>query len=484
MGGDFAFAGDMMNNFSNFNQQPMMPNMMMNNNQQQQQMMMPNMMMNNQQQQPMMPNMMMNNQQQPMMMPNMMMNNNQQQPMMMPNMMMNNQQPSMMQNNNTNNLSATSMNENEFKSKLNSIMADRNSVMNLNKGPPKKFNPMISPHQNNNNFNSNGNFSKGGRVGDLHINNNNGDKSVIPDFANMSTEDIQDYIISTKKEIANSFGVDLKKIQNMTSKEINNLINNIKNPKQNTELQESKNENKQKKKKDSKNKEKLINLITNIKKEEINIYDIKSEEISKPEYYNDYLFEMPKIIKNISNIELLNFDIPNPLTPINQDNNQLLIIINQEEKFIELDSGIYTIDELIEGIQSAFDQEDMKINISENNGYIQFKSNDTFTIDNTKNSLAKIFGFNKSIYKNDTEYTSETKHHLVSKLYIYIDTIDKNNFMFMIDFADKNKSILNKKFKTVDELSDLIIKFKRSITEDDDLYDFDNKPHILKIKIN
>jgi len=497
MGFDMMGMGLMGNNMGN----QMMGNQMMGNqimgNQMMGNQMMGNQMMGNQ----MMGNQMMGNQ----MMGNQMMGNQ-----MMGNQMMGNNMGNQMMGNNMgnsydpHNLSDSKISETDLKKKLSDMMHDRGSISIQKTG---NFNPMQSPSLQNMNqggqhniqqmlqyqqsLNNNINFPKGGMVG----------------ISNIS---------ATKSAVASSYGIDLKQIQSMSSQDIEKIINKVKN---NVMIGASEIANKGTENIEDSDKRKLLNLIKKAKKinkkkevssgeensetsEEIKpkksvkftdkpklkrakLVSINAAEHTEPEYFNDYMVDLPENIKNISGIEILDYSFPKELFTINENNNQLIIIINQEEKIIELESGNYSIDEIIDGLQSAFDADDIAINIDiDTEEHIILSSPKLeFAFKNDDNSMMQILGFKEKFYNNERVYRSETKHMLVSKIYFYIDNISNNEPFGVIDLKSRNNSTLIKKFnKPINEIKEMILKFKRRPTQDDDLIDFLNKPHKLTFK--
>jgi hypothetical protein len=440
-------------------------------------------------------------------MPNQMMQNQ------MPNQMMQNQQQGNQQQGNQQQFSDHKISELDLKRKLGDMMNDRRSI-NVQKGA---FNPMVSPHmQSSSNVNqmlpnqqmisgyNNQNFHKGGTAG---------------------LSDTQ--ITNTKSSVAASYGIDLKKIQSMSSKDIDKIINKMKNNvmvgaeeiahkgsenieksdkkkllsllKKAKELHkpnnkfESSDEEYVKPKKNAKKSVKFIDNNNNsddskqiLKTKKSKIISINAEEYTDPEYFNDYMVDLPENLKNIIGIEVLDYSFPKELchiNDINNNNNKLVILVNQEEKVIELEDGQYSIDEITDGLQAAFDTEEMNISIDiDDNEHIVLSSMENeFSFKN--DSLGKVLGFTEEEYSGEKVYISENKHTLVSKIYLYIDNISNNEPFGIIDLKSRKVTPLSKKFnKPISEIKEMILKFKRRLTTEDDLIDFYNKPHKMTFK--
>ena len=508
MGGGMNFdmmgMGLMGNNLSNNMQQN---NMMPNNTMYQNNMQQNNMHQNNMHQNNMMNNNMMNNN----MINNNMMNNN----MMNNNMMQNN----MVQQNGNQRSSRNP--EQDLTKKLNDMMQDRNSVSVQKNG---KFNPMMSPSMINMQMQNGGvnqmlqnqqtmsgqnnlNFQKGGKGG---------------------SSDNLIQITNVKESVASSYGIDLKKIQTMSSRDIAKLIDKIKN---NVMIGAEEIANKGSENIEKSDKRKLLDLIKQEKKinkkqekeltetssdvyeekpvntktvkfnepkntdktkdnlkvesKKSKLISINAEEYTDPEYFNDYLIELPEEIKNIVGIEVLDYSFPSDLSYINKNNNQLVINFNNEEKVIELENGNYSINEIVEGLQNAFEADEMNINIDiDDNEHIVLSSTDTeFSFKNNDRSLAKLLGFTEKSYNGERVYISENKHMLVSKIYLYIDNISNNEPFGVIDLQSNKTHPLTKRFvKPIGQIKEMILKFKRRRTNEDDLIEFNRKPHRLTFK--
>jgi hypothetical protein len=100
------------------------------------------------------------------------------------------------------------------------------------------------------------------------------------------------------------------------------------------------------------------------------------------------------------------------MTKMNRDNitnanNNLQIIYNNEEYIIDIEPNNYTINELVEYINSTFED---KIQCVIDNKKIIFQSNEFFTIN--KCSILNVLGFNSQDYKNKKVYISENDYKL------------------------------------------------------------------------
>jgi hypothetical protein len=382
-------------------------------------------------------------------------------------------------------------------------MNDRRSI-NVQKGA---FNPMVSPHMQNMQASGNVNQMLQNQQMISGINNQNFHKG-----GTAGLSDIQ--INNTKSSVAASFGIDLKKIQSMSSKDIDKIINKMKNNvmvgaeeiahkgsenieksdkkkllsllKKAKELQKptkyESSEEEEKYFKPKKTTKKSVKFV-DLEEPKSKLISINAEEYTEPEYFNDYMVDLPKNLKNIIGIEVLDYSFPKELCYINKDNNKLIIIVNNEEKVIELEDGQYSINEITNGLQAAFDNEEMNISIDiDDNEHIVLSSMENeFSFKN--DSLGNVLGFVEEEYSREKVYISENKHSLVSKIYLYIENISNNEPFGMIDLKSRKITPLCKKFNNpISEITEMILKFKRRITKEDDLIDFYNKPHKMTFK--
>jgi hypothetical protein len=196
------------------------------------------------------------------------------------------------------------------------------------------------------------------------------------------------------------------------------------------------------------------------------------------------MVDLPKNLKNVTGIELLDYSFPKDMCFINKKNNQFLIHLDGEEKLIELEDGNYSIEEIIEGLQSAFDDEKMgiHIDIDDDEHVVLINKKKDFILKNEFNSLGKVLGFTKNNYEGEQIYRSENKHTLVSKIYFYIDNISQDEPFGIIDLKNKHKPLIKKFNKPISEIKEMILKFKRRNTTEDDLIDFSEKPHRMTMK--
>jgi hypothetical protein len=238
--------------------------------------------------------------------------------------------------------------------------------------------------------------------------------------------------------------------------------------------------------KDIKSTNSTKSINNRLSKQNCKILTINSSEYGEPEFYNDYLVELSDPVKNIACIEITDYKFPKPnkKITINENNNQFVFDID-EEQTIELEEGEFNINDIIEATQNIFEQNDINIQLSITpDNRVVIKSNNEFILKNESGSILKSLGFTKKIYKNKSKYIAESCCINSSRLYLFIDNISTKDPIGMIELDKKEITPIRKEFKTpIDELTDILLKFKTNNTEDNDLYDFNEEPHVLTLKL-
>lgn len=432
----------------------------------------------------------------------------------------------------------TALTGDDIKKRMSQIMQDRNNITIAKQ--PGSFNPMMSPslignmptHQ----PNKNPNFSKVG--------------SGI-DFGTMSSMELQKYLSETKQSTPVMPVTDLKKIQNMSLEELEEMIDKKqmaidpnykpKHKPNNTTVKKHKptrskeqilnimkqihreknnsptnNEQKGKNilniqktpvksnikiktndnvyidkdmidmnlsddKKDEPTPKKKVEFVTKVNKIKTIKYTIDAKDVTEPAFYNDYMIDLDDVaLYNVTAIEMVNYKFPNTNPKIDNTHNQFKFVHNDEEKVVELANGNYELDEIVEAIQSVFDQEETNIKIditSDNKCVIESADRSTFSLINDDASIMKLLGFDKSVYDNSYIHISNGKHKFNNKIYMYIDNISLTEPFAVIDMNNTQKTFKKKYSSPIPELKELVLKFKPIETPDDILCEFNNEPH-------
>jgi len=423
----------------------------------------------------------------------------------------------------------------DFQTRLNKLHESR-KIINIPQKSNSEFNPMESPNMNNNsfvydannlNFNMGGKAS-GGRASTLEKKINSVKKTVANKLGldhnlllSMSADDIELFVQKTKNkkndtkvnlndndDILSTEKSDLSKSDNNLSKSENNIsekrellqmLRSMKKNKNNTENQDTvsndsivKIDRKKKnissspksqsddeepdkivvKKKNKNNNNSLLTLNINV-----------DDYCDEAEYYSDYLIDLEeKNLNKIKNIYLSDYNFPKLSKNVTNTNNSLLVEINDDEKFIELEEGNYEVESLLDNLSKALNENNANINIklnNENKVIIENLDSTNFKLDLSNNSIGKLFGFENDIYENKSIYMSENECKLIDKkYYIYFSNIDEDEPFYEV--YNNNIKNIKKINSTLSNLNGIIIQFKDT---ENNIIDFDSKKHNFKLNI-
>ena len=122
---------------------------------------------------------------------------------------------------------------------------------------------------------------------------------------------------------------------------------------------------------------------------------------------------------------------------------------------------------------------------SNKNIVIKSTNNEQFKLLKCGNDIKRMLGFTQSVYEDDIEYIAEDKCSLDSRVYLFLEGIDIKPFAELdlsSDIHKTHRKMFNK--KPLDKLDSFAIKFKKNnITDNEEMYNFDNKPHELNFRI-
>lgn len=201
-------------------------------------------------------------------------------------------------------------------------------------------------------------------------------------------------------------------------------------------------------------------------------------------------FEKP--ILNIVNIELSKIKLPPPLDNISDDCNTLSYSFENDPNCynIILKNGLYNIDDILTAIQTKFNENNHNITIMKNkSNHIIIKNldNENINIENGSSKLIDLLGFLNDSYTRKSSYKSERLHkfNTSNTVYLFLENIINDKPFAKIDLSNQKEfKPIKYTLDLISTLSDFIVKFK---TTDDpnreSLYDFNGRPHKLKLKI-
>jgi len=219
------------------------------------------------------------------------------------------------------------------------------------------------------------------------------------------------------------------------------------------------------------------------------VLNILSSEHTDEEYYNDYCVNLSPSFRDVSRIDLTNFNLPVNGDNVNENNNRLLYSIGDKEREIELESGKYSLDELVEKINNSFKENSVYAEVSLKDGYIVIThlKDKKFRLIRNDNSILEFLGYNKNRYNGKSEYIAYNKIEIENsnKIYLFLKNIEDNPFTIDLDKNSGQICPITKTFKNpIPVLDNIIIKFHKTKKSDDrTLFNFNNKPHRLNLKI-
>jgi hypothetical protein len=245
--------------------------------------------------------------------------------------------------------------------------------------------------------------------------------------------------------------------------------------------------------------QKLINFNmreNEINKIELNIKDMLKKhdslfrsqhlqlEVSNVENSSTYTWSMEPI-NNVTGIKLTTYSLPMPKFNIEENkNNKLLFSLNDEEFSVILNTGKYTIDELIFSLNEKIKtiNENLSINVNKEQK-ILFES--TILTDKI-NIITTMLSKDNLGFVNDTNTLNKHSHlsdniwdlRIDNKVYLYLNNLS-NDIPFGILYFN-GESVSQFKFQEPFNLNNLEIIFKDSKGM---LYNFYNLPHSLTFLI-
>ena len=204
-----------------------------------------------------------------------------------------------------------------------------------------------------------------------------------------------------------------------------------------------------------------------------NIIEINGSDYVDSEFYNNFLITLPTKLDNVNAIEILESDISVNNNNINNWNNELVVILNEREKKFIIPSKSYSIEELVQVINSLF-QSDIICELRSDK-YMQFTSqvqNSSFVLISTKRSILHELGFVDSRYEGSKQYVSDNRISLSEKMNMVVHIIynrdKKTKSKFELPIKDNTFIKLD---KTIQKLENIIIKIKQQHNHLADLND-------------
>ena len=189
-----------------------------------------------------------------------------------------------------------------------------------------------------------------------------------------------------------------------------------------------------------------------------------------------YRFNLEEALDRVKSLELISYNVPINKYNITKFNNNLKYMIENEEKEFFVDVGIYTIDTLIEKLNSITQDLEFSLNFQEK---VTIKSKEDKEVDFTmSNMLYKVLGFDrKSDLTNKKEYTSDKVYDLRTETYINLNitNIESSKEFCTLNLVS-NRSVKKMEFKDPIRIEYLDISFT---TYDNNPISFNDRYHTL-----
>ena len=157
---------------------------------------------------------------------------------------------------------------------------------------------------------------------------------------------------------------------------------------------------------------------------------------------------------NIKTIKITNFDGIHNIPNINNENNKINLFINENEIIKDIKTDNYQISDLLDLLNNELDNvlfeflpdDSYKISVKYLDSDITSDKINTFTINNTQNSIFRVLGFTKDTYSGKTEYISEEPVNLSRIPPFYLYMLINNEKMYKFNIRELNK-VYKKEFK-------------------------------------
>ena len=221
----------------------------------------------------------------------------------------------------------------------------------------------------------------------------------------------------------------------------------------------------------------------------IDLHIIPSDYVES-NYYNKYLLGLSNQY-SISYAKLLSYKLPPQIDNIKSDNNKMYIELEDTMKEIEVDHGCYTIDEVVDVLNTKLN-EDVKLFTVHKNDYDRITINCTknYKLIKGDNSINETLGFIQNSYEGINVYRSDEKHKInrIDHIYMFIHNIVNDKPFVKIDMSNpinEDCNIVHTFDKPLINVSNIEIQFQ--LTDDPNkelLYDhFGDQSHEIVLRL-
>ena len=181
-------------------------------------------------------------------------------------------------------------------------------------------------------------------------------------------------------------------------------------------------------------------------------------DISPNEPLSEFSFEFGPI-ENIIGIKLMSYSIPQARYNIESEKNNIFQIKNINDEIIELklNSGKYSIESLLEKLNTKSEKYKFELNVEQ---FVEISSDESFEIISTPLSK-EILGFT-SICKENTKFIADKSWDLriEEKIFLFINNLD-NSTPFAVLYTN-NRGNYSFKFEELIKLDKLELSFRDS----------------------
>jgi hypothetical protein len=166
----------------------------------------------------------------------------------------------------------------------------------------------------------------------------------------------------------------------------------------------------------------------------------------------NFTFHLPNPVKNVIRLRLVSYEIPNTEYTFSSKKQNCNFKLNDAhgDHLIQIVAGNYSVDELINALQSELSKLEGNYCIKLINGCIKIEAAINFKLDFSYSSLRIAnwglgynLGFRKTIYEGNDEYYAETIPNIRGESYYFLE-IDGANNMNSRGIDDSNMQVFTK----------------------------------------
>lgn len=179
--------------------------------------------------------------------------------------------------------------------------------------------------------------------------------------------------------------------------------------------------------------------------------EINSDEYVDKEFYDDYMVDYGDDYFYAKKIIFKSCNIPEYYVNIDENNNKLNYITGSVKNIIEIESGEYLFDDIVQIIKNKLNKSG-KIELIKNDNEIIIKHCNDKIFNIKDSNIMKILGFNDINYKGKSSYSCNNFSFVKAKIEInddieYSILIDNHNNIFNDNYEPVDNYILDKKYK-------------------------------------